>query len=188
MNTKPFNLEIRNDDVLQSSNFSRRQREAWQFGSPFEWFKSTDEMFEKYGYLCTLVILSEGIQVYPEWVDYIKKNQYRYKIELHGSSHFKYGRMSRERGLKDLKEAKELIENTFGTQITTWYIPYGRKNIPDWAEEVCEELGMKADIPKFKSLPQFWNKPPEKKQINFHYWDKKQIKQVRSILSTICKR
>ena len=181
-------LELRNDDVLQSSNFSKRQREAWQFGSPFEWFRSADKIFEKYNYPCTLVILSEGIRVYPEWVDYIKQNQHRYEIELHGSSHFKYGRMSKERGLKDLKKAKELIENTFNVRITTLYIPYGRKNIPAWAEEVCRELGMKADIPKFKQLPQFWNKPPEKKQINFHYWSKKQVKQVRNIIKEICEK
>ena len=95
--------------------------------------------------------------------------------------------MGEQEGEKDLRQAIKKIEDTFDVKITTWYIPYGRKHIPKWAERVCERLGIKADIPKYKMLPFTWKKKPLRKQINFHYWYPKQVKQINFIIKEICK-
>jgi len=176
MNTVNF----RNDDVLQVEPVSKAQRLAWQDRPPFLHFLEADKIFNKYNYPCTLAILSEGIDEFPDWVEYIKQHQSRYIIELHGSSHLKYGSMSREQGKEDLKQAKEEIEDTFKTKITTWYVPFGRKNIPEWGVDVCKELGIKCDIPIEKALPYFYRQGV--RDLNFHYWDRKQVEQVNNIL------
>ncbi len=180
--------EIRNDDVLQAGNFSKDQVNKFSRKMPFLYFLEADEVFRKYNYPCTLAVLAEGIDKNWNWVDYIKRNQHRYKIELHGSSHLWYSKMTEESGYNDLKQAKEKIENTFGIKITTWYVPFGRNNIPEWGDRVCERLGIKMDRPIMKQLPYFWDKLPEGVQCNFHYWDKKQVKQIESIIKSICKR
>ena len=182
-------LEIRNDDVLQVNPVSAKQRSAIKKKDWFQRFLEADKIFEKYNYPCTLAILSEGIDVYPEWVEHIKKNLHRYKIELHGSSHYEYNTMSEEEGEKDLREAIDKIEKTFGKKITTWYVTYGRRFIPEWGERVCKRLGIKCDVPRFKMLPFTWKRSdPIRTQINFHYWDFHQVKQIEKIVETICQQ
>ena len=181
-------LVIRNDDVLQVHPVSKQQRKVLKEKGWFERFLEADKVFAEYDYLSILAVLSDGIDVYPNWVDYIKRNIHRFKIELHGSGHLKYVRMNEEKGYNDLKKAKEKIEETFDVKVTTWYVPFGRKNIPEWGHRVCERLGIKMDVPTMKSLPYFWKKKPERKQINFHYWDDKQVKQINKIIKEICQK
>ena len=185
MNTS--NLVIRNDDVLQIGGASHHQRKAFKIKTPFEWFLEADEVFKEYQYPCTLAILSEGIKEYPEWVKYIIKNQHRYTIELHGSSHLWYNQMTAEEGYNDLERAIEDIENTFHVKVTTWYVPFGRKNIPDWGHKVCKELGIKMDVPTFKCLPNNY-KQAGRKQINFHYWCQSQNSKIKRIIKELCKK
>lgn len=176
-------LKIRNDDVLQTKSASKSQRKALIEKSFFEWFLEADKIFEEYNYPCTLVVLAEGIDKEKEWVEYIKKNIHRYKIELHGYSHSKYVRMNKEQGKKDLAKAIKKIEDTFKCKITTWYVPFGRKNVPNWGEQVCKELGIKIDIPIEKTLPYFYRKGI--RNINFHFWDLKQINQIDNIIKSL---
>ena len=173
--------EIRNDDVLQSNHLSQRQKRI-AYGKLFELFLEADKVFEEYDYPCTLAVLAEGIKHCPEWVEYIKKNQHRYKIELHGYAHHHFGKLSKEAGEKDLKDAIELIEETFNIKITTWYVPFGRKSMPEWGEEVCQNLGIKLDIPTRKCLPEYWLKDKTIPQCNFHYWDKGQVNKIKEII------
>ena len=176
--------EIRNDDVLQSTHLSQRQKRV-AYNQLFEMFLEADRVFEKYNYPCTLAILAEGIKHCPKWVEHIKKNQHRYKIELHGYSHHHFARLSKENGEEDLRKAIELIEKTFNIRITTWYVPFGRKSMPEWGEDVCQRLGIKLDVPTRKCLPSFWFKDKTIPQINFHYWDKGQVNQVEEIIKSL---
>lgn len=179
-------LEIRNDDVLQSSHLSQRQK-FFANGKLFEMFLEADKVFEEYNYPCTLAVLAEGIKHCPEWVEYIKKNQHRYKIELHGYSHNHFAQLSEENGKEDLTKAIDLIEKTFDTEITTWYVPFGRKSMPEWGGAVCQRLGIKLDIPTRKTLPVFWLKDKTIPQCNFHYWDFGQVSQIKEIIK-ICRQ
>ena len=163
-------LEFRNDDVLQVGCSSLHHVCRLRCKTAWEWFLEADKVFEEYNYPCTLVILSEGIDYYPEWVEYIKKHQYRYNIELHGSSHRYYENMTAEEGYKDLLKAKEKIEKEFNVKITTWYIPYGKRHFPKWGEEVCKKLGINFDVVG-----------RELKQHKFHYWHKEQVEKVHSV-------
>lgn len=181
-------MEIRCDDVLQSTNFSKDQQKRFIRKMPFLYFMESDRIFKEYNFPCTLAVLSEGIDDCRDWVEYIKRNLHRYKIELHGSSHIWYRKMSEEEGYEDLKKAKEKIEGAFEIKITTWYIPFGRENIPTWGEKVCQRLGIKCDIPTMKQLPYYWNREPKREQINFHYWCEPQCRQIKSIIQTICEK
>jgi hypothetical protein len=189
MNNLP---EIRNDDVLQCSLFTNEQKKAAKKKSMFEWFLEADELFEKYDYPCTLVVLEEGLNNEPKWVEHIKKNIHRYKIELHGLTHVNYQTLNKEDLFENLFWSKKRIETEFGIKISTWYLPFGRCCIPEFGTEVCRELGMKMDIPLQKTLPKFWLEGYRRKgespfpQVNFHYWYKPQIEQIKIILDLLC--
>jgi len=164
-------LKLRNDDVLQIGAGSAKHGYSLREKTPFEWFLWADSVFEEYDYPCTLSVLSEGIDRYPEWVEHIKKNKHRYKIELHGSSHYRYNSMTMEEGLKDLREAKEKIEKTFDVKIDKWVVPFGRRSAPDWGKEVCKKLGV--DIVLTRGNDEYFM---------FHYWHKGQVEEVHKII------
>ncbi len=178
-------LNFRNDDVLQNTDFTSYQKKAFKMKSPFHWFLEADKPFAEYNYPCVLAILAEGIGIYKEWVKYIKDNIGRFKIELHGMRHERYKEMTEESGYNELLFAKNLIEQEFKQKITTWYVPFGRSNIPEWGDRVCEKLGIKMDRPTMKQLPYFWDKEPKREQINFHFWSAKQNLQIKNILDKI---
>ena len=169
-------VEFRNDDVLQIGHATVHQSYHIEGKDVFQLFLEVDKWFEKFNYSCTLAILAEGIEHYPEWVEHIKKNKHRYKIELHGLHHDHYNILSREKGKADLVEAIEKIEKTFGCKITTWYVPFGRRRWPVWGKEVCDELGLIFDPIAGKHEIRYWLKGYKKfgssrlKMTNFHYW------------------
>lgn len=178
--------QIRNDDILQVSCIKKDMRRAFQSTGKtlFELFLEADKMFAKNNYPCILAILSEGIDIFPDWVEHIKKNINRYKIELHGRVHYNYNFMDKKRLKEELSEAKKKIEDTFQTKITTWYLPFGRKGENIYGEEVCNELGIIYDKQIGKIDAKFWFKNPEKySHINFHFWHQPQVDQVKKIIS-----
>ena len=181
-------LEIRNDDVLQLGPSSKHQTNVLIGKSLFGEFLKADEIFAKYNYPCILAILAEGIDYRTEWVDYIKANQHRYKIELHGFIHRNYGKLNRKALLLELFEAKEKIENTFGIKISKWYLPFGRKGETPFGSGVCKELGVEYDIQTRKIDAKIWLKEYKKTgywpfdHINFHYWYPPQVKKVEEII------
>ena len=181
--------ELRNDDVLQSQRITKHQQIAMEGRDLFDLFLECDKIFEKYNYPCTLLILSEGIDVYPEWVEHIKKNLHRYKLELHGTLHYNYKYLSREQVKKELAEAKEKIERTFGVKLTTWYMPFGRKGKHEDGDAICKELGLLEEKQTQKIDIRFWTNHYTKyntskfPQANFHYWCNHQRKQVEKILN-----
>ncbi len=181
------------DDVLQSSFFSQFQKRALKERSFFEWFKRADKVFEKYDFPCILAILAGDIDQEPEWVEHIKKNIHRYKIELHGYYHNNYKNFSKVIGKNDLRLALDKIEDTFGVRPTTWYTPWGRKGMPYWGTQVCEELEIKYDIQTRKVDAKFWlkeykeGKPPFF-HVNFHYWNQAQNEQVQKVIEQIIKK
>lgn len=170
-----MSYELRNDDVLQVGFGSAHQAYRLREKTAWEWFKEADKPFAKYNYPCTLVTLSDGIEYWPEWVEYIKKNLHRYKIELHGSGHHYYKQMTKEAALADLRIAKDKLENEFQVKVTTWYVPYGSRRYPEWGEEVCKELGINFDVVG-----------RDTHQHTFHYWHQEQIDKVKKIIEEIC--
>src|SRR3990167_5487829 len=83
-------IEIRYDDVLLAENLTMGMMNSLRYDSFFEHFRKADTFLEEKNIHCILSVLSEGIDVYSEWVQYIKDRQWRYKIELHGESHWNY--------------------------------------------------------------------------------------------------
>ena len=170
-------INFRNDDILQVRVFSKKQAKRLKPDTAFQSFLKCDEVFAKYKYPCILAVLSEGISYYPEWVDYIKENWFRYKIELHGFRHYYYNNFwTAEDAYRDLKRAKEILEETFSCKITTWYVPYGRKHYPSWGKEVADRLGIQYDSPSIKD------------PFLFHYWHKDQAEEVRKLIEEDVKR
>jgi len=164
-------LELRDDDILQIGAGGTKHLRRLRIKTAWEWFLETDKVFEEYNYPCTLAVLSEGIDYYPEWVNHIKKHQHRYNIELHGLSHCYYNYLTAEEGFKNLHQAKERIEKEFNTKITTWYVPYGKRKFPVWGKEVCNKLGIEFDTTEGKN-----------KQYKFHYWYKEQVEKAHNII------
>ena len=181
-------LEIRMDDVLQVSRFTKDQRASLEQKTMFEWFLEADKIFEEYNYPCILAVLEEGLDKEPEWVEHIKKNITRYRIELHGREHIHYGELGHQDLLDDLFWAKKRIEAEFQTKITTWYVPFGRKGRNPHAEDVCNLLGLKLYIPDGKVDAKLWFGNKSMPHVNFHYWKSSQNNYVKEILKQICKK
>ena len=184
-------IEIRNDDILQSTMFSRTQRKVLETKSLFDYFLEIDKYFEKYNYPCILAVISEGIDKCPEWVEHIKKNISRYKIELHGKYHRYYGESSANELENELREAKEKIENTFNVKVSKWYVPFGRKGRHQNGEEVCSILGITQEIPLDKVDAEIWLERYKKtgaspfNHLNFHSWALGQNSYVEKILDIL---
>lgn len=178
-------LEIRNDDVLQTLfSVTKHQQSDLRGRTLFEAFLESDRMFEEHNYPCTLAVLSEGIPYETKWIEHIKKNKHRYKLELHGGLHINYMRKGDEYTKKELMLAIDKIEATFETRLSMWYPPWGRKGTP-WnsGPMICKELGIEMYHQVGKVDAKLWLKNPDKyPHVNFHYWNDAQVKIVNQIL------
>ena len=189
---KNYNVEIRADDVLQYGLWTDQSRKHIRDKTPFELFLEADKIFEKYQFPCTLAIITDGIEKFPEWVEHIKKNIHRYNIELHGSKHYVWMDIPEEQGRQELAEAKKLLEDTFGQEVTTWYVPFSRKKAPIWADKVCKELGLKFPVFRTKVDCYIWNTKYKRlgyspfPHANFHYWHPLQREQVAEMVEILC--
>ena len=146
---------IRNDDVLQSSMFTPHQRDDIHGRDLFQLFLVAD--------------------VFPEWTEHIKKNKHRYDIQLHGERHYNYKHLPIEEAVASLKRAKEKIGEAFGTNVTVWYPPYGRRGTPKDMEEICERVGVAPYFQAGKVDAKLWFRSPKKyPHVNFHFWSDSQ--------------
>ncbi len=166
-------IEIRIDDVLLYKTLTSSMGRALNRGSYFEQFKEFDKFFEENNVMTTLAICADGIDQYPEWVEYIKKNKHRYKIEMHCLTHMNYRNQSMEFGLKHLSEAKKKIEKTFDVKVTRWYVPFAIRGYPDWGPSVCKELGIGFNI----ALDQ------TKKHFRCHYYNPNDVEKIKKKVS-----
>ena len=64
-------------------------------------------------------------------------------------------------------------------------MPFGRKGRNPYAEEVCQELGLKLGIPNGKVDVRLWHKNKLMPHGNFHFWRRDQIQDVESVLKEI---
>ncbi len=186
-----MNPEIRDDDVLQFGFFTPTMKKVVSGKSLFEYFLEIDKYFEKYDYPCTLAIVADGISQYPEWVQHIKMNIDRYKIELHGLCHRNYKSLSREDLLEELRKAKYLIEDTFQKRITRWFVPFGRHGRNLFGEEVYKELGITQEIPPTKVDAKIWLKAYKQTgkapfdHMNFHFGVDSENNTIKEILDIL---
>ena len=97
--------------------------------------------------------------------------------------------MTKERLREELSIAKDRIEQTFETKVSTWYLPFGRRGENVYGEEVCRELGIIYDKQTQKINAGIWLHRYKKKGIsefphaNFHYWYQPQVDVVNEILT-----
>ena len=168
-------LKIRVDDVLQPGLFSIHQRKVFAIKTPFEWFKEATGQLENYPLV--LAIVADGIKVYPEWIDFIKKHPL-WKVECHGWEHRTYSRLPYEEMVSQLRRAKEEIEKTFNQEVKEFYPPKLKYN--DLTSKASQEVGLLEMRERFR--PVHWFADKSIKSIYFHYWDKNHIQQINKIL------
>ena len=175
MDTHP--IEIRNDDILLYGNLTPSMCRARERKSMFEWFKETDQWFEERNIPMILATLTDGIDHFPEWVDYIKERKHRYRIELHGHTHINFRHILDEDKIYDmLMPAKEKLEKTFGIKVNRWYAPFSRKGFPGGTAEigmrVCERMGIQFHTKGNGTIPHRY----------FHFWDPRSIKRIQNFI------
>jgi peptidoglycan/xylan/chitin deacetylase (PgdA/CDA1 family) len=164
-------IEYRNDDVLLTYPMTGSMKNCLRHNTYFGHFKETDKLFKNTK--CTLAILADGIDKNPEWVEYIKENQDRYNIEMHGWHHVRYSSLSKEEGCYLLLKAKKKIEETFNIEVTRWYVPFGKVYYPKWGKEVCDLIGIGFD---YYGLGY--------RQKVFHYWNSRDRNRLKQWLQT----
>lgn len=165
---------IRNDDVLVVNPITGSMKNSLRSGNTFfDWFKITDKIMEENNVHCILSVLAEGIEVYPEWVEYIKERKNRFKIEMHGWDHSYPHGMTESQGYDILKRARDKIEDAFDIEVTHWYVPNGRLYFPDWGPGVCQKLGIqfnsKGDVRDYY-------------QWHMHYWNTRDQLRLKRII------
>lgn len=170
--------EIRNDDVLIHSNLTPSMVRARKVKPFFEWFKETDSWFEERGIPQILAVVTEGINIYPEWVNYIKQRQHRYRIELHCHAHINFRHILDEDKIYELiMPAKEKLEKTFGVQVHRWYAPFSRRGFPGGTAEigmrVCERMGIKFHTKGNGTIPHRY----------YHFWNKNGFERIKQIIN-----
>jgi len=136
----------------------------------FEWFKESDKFFADNNIPLILAVLADGIDHYPEWVEYVKNNLYRYEIALHGHTHMSYLKLDRNQGYEKLARAKEKIENTLGVEVKRWIVPFGKRALPEWGQEVSKKLNVNFHT-KNNPFPHFY----------FHYWKQDSVERIKTI-------
>ena|SRR3990167_6607062 len=186
-------VEIRNDDVLQPFPSTKHMRRLTQEKSLFEYFMEADEVFEHYNYPQILACVAEGVHQ-QKWVEHIRKNRHRYKIELHALYHVNYRKFPDDLLFLNLSAAKRMLEDTFECEVTKWYLPFGRKGVPPNGDEICEKVGIKMDHQLDRKIDSerwmiYYNKSKRTEvpweHVNFHYWYEPQVKGIKKILE-IC--
>ena len=166
-----MNLEIRNDDALLATPDSQCLKRSFSRFDFFERFKEVDKVFEKHNIPQIVTVLAEGIDIYPEWVKYIKERQDRIRVEMHGWGHLNYRIYDEEFAYQLLKTAKEKIEDSFQTKVSRWYVPHGRLLFPSWGKDVCSKLGIK-----------FHTTGGTIRHVYFHYWNPISVEKTFNIL------
>jgi peptidoglycan/xylan/chitin deacetylase (PgdA/CDA1 family) len=161
-------------DVLQSDLFSDAQRWALKEKSFFEWFKVAMEVLK--GQKVILAVVAEGIDKEPEWVAYIKQHL-EWEVQLHCWEHRTLTKLSYPELYFHLALAKTKIGNTFDCNVTKFYPPKLRYN--EKTQGVANLLGM--EEVRNRMRPVHWFENPEIDTIYFHFWNKKQIEQVKEI-------
>jgi peptidoglycan/xylan/chitin deacetylase (PgdA/CDA1 family) len=164
-------LEIRNDDALLVTPDTQWMKLAFSQFDFFKRFKEVDKVFIEHHVVHQVAVLAEGIDVYPEWVKYIKDRQPEMQVEMHGWGHVNYRIYSKEFGYQLLKTAKEKIEDVFQTKITRWYVPHSWRCFPDWSQEVCDRLGIN-----------FHTHGGQIQHNYFHYWNQPSVDKIYKIL------
>ena len=171
------NLEIRNDDILIHSNLTPSMVRSKKVKPLFEWFKETDKWFEERNIPMILAVVSEGIDIYPEWVEYIKERQHRYTIQLHCHEHINFRHILDEDKIYDLiMPAIEKVEDAFGVKVTRWFAPFSKHGFPGGTAEigmrVCERMGIKFHTKGNGPIPHRY----------FHYWNPGSVAKIKSII------
>ena len=166
---------FRIDDVLQSTNFSPAEQEAFSIKPPFEWFKDATEVFEdRY---VKLAIVAEGIDSQPEWVEYIKAHK-NWEVQVHCWEHKVMKWMSEQELLTEIKMAKEKIEQTFNQRCTQFFPPKHYHSDNMW--RATRDLGLSLMMERY--IPDHYFNYGNIADVYFHFWNPGQIEQVRRIL------
>lgn len=161
-------------DVLQTTNFSATQLEVQKIQSFFEYFKEATSAFED-DWL-KLTIVAEGIDRDREWVDYIKAHP-KWEVQCHCWDHKVMHHMTEEELYKEIKMAKEKIEEEFGQKVTEFFPP--KHYFSEEMFRACSRLRLSLMIAK--DIPIDWFKNKAIKDVYFHFWNPHQIFQTREI-------
>lgn len=171
-------------DVLQPE-LERRQSKFFD-KEPFELFKERMQPFGE-GVPVTLLCLSDGIDKFPEWVEYINAHK-NYKIACHGKRHADHVFLSYDQIVKELTEAKHRLEETFNQHVTEFYPPKNRYNAK--VTEAAREAGLKIKkgfYPVGRFLKDLLEKDnhPERKCLDYHYWHYNDLANLKLIFGYI---
>lgn len=161
-------------DVLQAKVFSDNQQKAIAIRPMFEWFKLAAEAFP--GKRIKLACIANGVELYPEWVNMIKVNGW--EVQCHGLMHIDMQRQDEEESFIQLKEAKQLLEDTFNQRITQFYPP--RLKVSDHLYHACLRLGMTLVV-KGDSIDNYKNNNLSVPEVYMHYWSQKHIDLCRQL-------
>jgi hypothetical protein len=127
-------------------------------------FKEIHSLFNKYGVIHTLAVVTKDIQKDKALIKYINQ-QKNVNVQLHAHEHFDF--QTDLAKLKDqLPQAVKIIEETFGKKPAVLFPPWNKSSIG--VERIAWSNGLKVVTNKI-SLSQYL-KGVKGGVINFHYW------------------
>lgn len=136
-------------------------------------FIRVQDIFDKYGILHTIALVTKDIGKAPELIKFI--NTHNIDVQIHCYEHIDYSLEINEWLIEpQLKESIEIVKRFFNKTPTVFYPPWNKscKKL----KEVCTDLGLIVSFEKI-SLPAYIRAGGGISQnvINFHYWAEQEV-------------
>lgn len=130
-------------------------------------FKKVHSLFELYGVMHTVALITNRLEENIELVEYINKASY-IDVQLHCWDHIQFT-SNHEIAASDLQRGIDKIVSLFGVQPTVFYPTWNM--VDDKIIKIAADLGLKTSYEKI-SLSQYIRTKGDVKErvINFHYW------------------
>lgn len=135
-------------------------------------FRKVHEIFNEYGCVHTLAIITKDLWKHKELVKYITEQYEKGTVDcqVHCYTHDDFASLSELQVRYQLKESKKIIEELFGIKPTGFYPPFNSVNLK--VIQIASEEGLTTSTKKVSCVYYIQHKGDVMdKVINFHYHD-----------------
>lgn len=138
-------------------------------GQKFDQFKAFHRVFQKYGVLHTIALITRDVEQNEPLINFIKEHRNEFDVQLHCVDHLDFTHNHKEVEWQ-LKTGADDIERIFGKRPTTWFPTWNKTD--DFVNSIAERLGLKVSFRKI-SIDQFIRCDGDVVEdvVNMHFWN-----------------
>jgi len=138
-------------------------------GKHFEMFKAFHQVFQKYGVLHTIALITKDIEQNEALVNYINDNREQFDVQLHCVEHIDFTH-NLQQAEWQFKTGCDDIERIFGKRPTIWFPTWNKTT--DQLNAIAKRCGLEVSYKKI-SVDQYIrvNGDVAEDVINMHFWN-----------------